>query len=58
VVVVDRELVAAGNNCPATATALKLVRMARALLVDATRTVYVLFGGVHLLACRKVKRSD
>ena len=58
VVVVGRELVDAGNNRLATATALqKLVRMARALLVDATRTAYGLFGDAHLLVWRKAKRS-
>jgi hypothetical protein len=57
-VVVDRELVAAGNNCLATAAALQLVRMARALLVDATRTVYVLLVDAHLLVYRKAKRCD
>jgi hypothetical protein len=36
----------------------KLVRMAKALLVDATRTVYVLSEVVHLLVCRRVRHSD
>lgn len=56
--VVGRELVVAGNSRLAAATALKKsVRMARALLVDATRTAYGLFGDAHLLVWRKAKRS-
>lgn len=55
---VVRELVVAGNSRLAAATVLeKLVRMARALLVDATRTAYGLFGDAHLLVWRKAKRS-
>jgi hypothetical protein len=55
---VDRKLVGEGNNRLAIATAMKLVRMARALLVDATQTAYVLSEAVHLLVCRKVRHSD
>lgn len=59
VVVVGPELVVvAESNRLATATVLeKLVRMARALLVDATQTAYGCFGDAHLLVLRKAKRS-
>lgn len=58
IVVVGRELDVAGNSCLAVATALKkLVRMARALLVDATQTAYAVLEGAHLLVWRKARRS-
>jgi hypothetical protein len=54
--VADRELAGEGNN--RLLAVAKLVRMAKALLVDATRTVYVLSEVVHLLVCRKVRHSE
>ena len=58
IVVVGRELVVAESNRLVTAIALeKLVRMVRALLVDATQTAYGCFGDAHLLVLRKAKRS-
>jgi hypothetical protein len=53
---VDREMAGEGNN--RLLAVAKLVRMAKALLVDATRTVYVLSEVVHLLVCRRVRHSE